>query len=329
MPERARQCYLQVLRMRLLFVMDPVSTVRADEDTSFALMVAAAERGHRVDHALAGDLFVRSGKVGARVRPATMDASAMPPIGLGDAEDVALSEMDVVFVRKDPPFDAPYRWLSLTLELAREETLIVNDPRGLREANEKLYALHFPDHIPETLVAAGKDRIRRFVQEVGGRAVIKPVDGHAGEGVFALTEGDPNFNAVIEAVTHEGRHVAMVQRYLPAVSEGDKRILLVDGEPIGAILRVPQGGDLRSNIHVGGRVVPAEVTAADRRIIDAVAPRLLRDGLFFVGLDVIGERLTEVNVTSPTGIQQMSAFAGRSLASDVIDALQKKTTSRP
>lgn len=313
--------------MRIVVVMDPISTVLVDEDTSFAIMLAAQERGHRVDWCQERDLYLDGATVSARVRRATMSRQSAPPIALGEPEEVPLSEVDVVLVRKDPPFDDHYLWASLMLEHARGGPLVVNDPRGLRAANEKLYATYFAERMPATIVTSHKDRIKAFVKRVGGRGVIKPLSGKGGEGIFALSEGDPNVNAIIEAVTHEGRQVAMVQEFLPAVSEGDKRILLLDGEYLGAILRVPRGGDLRSNIHVGGRVDAAELTDADRAIIEAVAPRLRADGLFFVGLDVIGGKLTEVNVTSPTGIQQASRLMGEDLEGKVIAWLEQKRST--
>jgi len=309
--------------MRIVFVMDPVSSVLAGEDTSYALMREAERRGHRVHHCLLRDVGLRGDQPFAQVRQAHCDDSARPPILLGQPESVALADVDAVFVRKDPPFDDDYHWLSLLLEKLRGRTLVLNDPRGLREANEKLYACHFPDLTPDTLVSADAPTIRRFVDEVGGRAVIKPVDGHGGEGVFALRLDDSNYNALVETVTHEGRRVAMVQAFIPEVTEGDKRILLMDGEILGAIVRVPQGGDLRSNIHVGGKVVRGEITDADRRIVERVTPRLRQDGLYFVGLDVIGGKLTEVNVTSPTGIQQMSRLDGKNCEAPVIDWIER------
>ena len=313
--------------MRVLVVMDPVSTVQVDADTSFALMLEAQARGHRVDHALASDLELTDGRVFATVRRATMQRVKEAPILLGEPERVDVgATIDAVLIRKDPPFDSDYLWLTLVLERLRgERTLVVNDPRGLRDANEKLYACHFPELTPRTLVSANKARIKEFVAEVGGRAVIKPVDGHGGEGVFALLEGDKNFNGLVEHVTRLGKRLAMVQSFIPEVTEGDKRILLIDGQILGAILRVPQKDDVRSNIHVGGSVKPAELTDADRHIVTTVTPKLRADGLFFVGLDVIGGKLTEVNVTSPTGIQQMSRFAGRSCETPVIEWLEAKT----
>jgi glutathione synthase len=305
--------------------MDPPSTVQVDADTSFAIMEEAASRGHRVDHCTPADLWFHGGRAGARVRAAMMQRDQTQPILLGEPEDVALADVDAVFVRKDPPFDAMYLWSTQVLETLRGQTLVVNDPRGLRDANEKLYACHFPELMPETLVAADKARIRAFVGEVGGCAVIKPIDGAGGEGIFAITAGDQNANAIIEAVTAHGRRLAMVQRYLPEVRQGDKRILLLDGEPLGAILRVPREDDHRSNIHVGGTVVAAELDAADRKIVAALAPRLRTDGLWFVGLDVIGGKLTEVNVTSPTGIQQMSRLSGTNLSARVVDWLEARS----
>lgn len=309
--------------MRLLFVMDPVDTVIVDEDTSFALMLEAQDRGHRVDHCLERDVFLEDGEAYAVVRQATMERSETP-VTLGQAERVRLADVDAIFVRKDPPFDADYHYLTLVLETLRGRTLVINDPRGLRDANEKLYATHFPELMPPTLVCADAGIIKEFVAKVGGKAVIKPLDGHGGNGVFALIEGDKNTNALIETVTLNGKRLAMVQGFVEKVTEGDKRILLIDGKVLGAILRVPQGDDLRSNIHVGGSVVATEITAEDQRIIDTVTPRLRQDGLYFVGLDVIGGKLTEVNVTSPTGIQQMSRLSGENCEALVFDWLEKK-----
>ena len=310
--------------MRIVVVMDPVSTVLVDEDTTFALMFEAARRGHRIDHCLVQDVELDRGRPMATVRQATLDRDPDRPMLLGAESRVALEDVDCVWVRKDPPFDAPYLWLTLVLDALRGRCLVMNDPTGIRKANEKLYACHFPELMPETIVASRASRIREFLEEIGGPAVIKPVDGHGGAGIFRLDASDGNFNAAVEAVTEGGRRVAMVQAFVPEVTEGDKRILLLDGEPLGAILRVPQGGDHRSNIHVGGKVVGATLDEADRAIIEAMASRLRNDRLFFVGLDVIGGKLTEVNVTSPTGIQQMSRLDGRSHEASVIDWVEQR-----
>ncbi len=311
--------------MRFVFVMDPVSTVLVDEDTSFSLMLEAQSRGHRVDHCLARDVGLRANRAVARVRPATMQLDAAAPIVLGEPEDVDLADVDAVFIRKDPPFSDEYLWLTLALDHLEGQTLVVNSPRGLRDANEKLYAHHFAEVMPQTIMTSHRDEILGFLDQVGGKAVLKPVDGHGGEGVFLLSQGDTNVNALIEAVTHLGSKNAIAQALVPEVyDKGDKRILLVDGELLGVVGRVPSGGDLRSNIHVGGSAATAEIDDQDRRIIDVMRSRLLADGLFFVGLDVVGGKLIEVNVTSPTLIQQMSRLTGRNLSAIVIDRLEEK-----
>jgi glutathione synthase len=315
--------------MRFVFVMDPVDRIIVDEDTSYALMREAEARGHRVDHALATDLSLEGGVVRATVRRARCTDERARPVELAEPERVDLEAVDAVFVRKDPPFDDGYLWLTLILEHVRGKTLVVNDPQGLRNANEKLYAMRFPEVAPRTLVSADKAEIKRFVGEVGGQAVIKPIDGHGGEGVFKLEAGHMNENALIETLTRHGARLTMVQAFIPEVTKGDKRILLLDGEPLGAILRVPQKGDLRSNIHVGGRVERSELDEADRRVVAAVAETLRREGLYFVGLDVIGGMLTEVNVTSPTGIQQMMRLDGVNHPGAVFDWVEKKLGASP
>ncbi len=316
--------------MRLVFVMDPVSTVIVDEDTSFALMLEAQARGHHVDHCLPQDVGLRGKKVLARVRKATMQRDPVQPIRLAEPEDIDLVDADAVFIRKDPPFTDEYLWLTLVLDHLDGSTLVVNSPRGLREANEKLYAHHFPEIVPPTIMTSHRDEILRFLSDVGGKAVIKPIDGHGGVGVFLLANGDSNLNGLIEAVTHNGARNAIVQALIPEIyEEGDKRILLLDGEFLGVVARMPSAGDLRSNIHVGGSAVPAQLTGADEAIIETMRDRLLADRLFFVGLDVIGGKLIEVNVTSPTLIQQMSRLMGKNLATPVIERLEEKIRAYP
>ena len=311
--------------MRFVFVMDPVSTVIVDEDTSFALMLEAQARGHRIDHCAAADVGLCGDRVVAHVRQATMKRDPAAPITLGNQEDVDLADVDAVFIRKDPPFTDEYLWLTLALDHLEGKTLVVNSPRGLRSANEKLYAHHFPEVTPPTIMTSRRNTILRFVGEVGGRAVIKPIDGHGGEGVFLLAEGDSNLNGLIESVTRNQSRNVIVQALMPEIYEdGDKRILLVDGELLGVVARVPSKGDHRSNVHVGGSAAPAALDDADRAIIAALRSRLLQDGLFFVGLDVIGGRLIEVNVTSPTLIQQMARLSGENLAATVIQKLEGK-----
>lgn len=315
--------------MRFVFVMDPPQAVNFESDTTFALMLEAQAQGHRVDHCETKDLFLASGVLHAQVSRAHLQRDPIQPIALAQSEDVNLERVDAVFMRTDPPFDSQYLWATLMLERLRGKTLVINDPRGLRDANEKLYACHFPELMPETLVTSHRERIRRFVQQVNGRAVIKPLDGAGGEGVMALVEGDPNVRAIIDGVTHNGRRVAMVQRFLPEYKLGDKRILLLDGEPIGAVLRVPRSDDIASNLRMGGSAQASQLDEADRRIIATVAPQLRRDGLYFVGLDVIGGYLTEVNVTSPTGIQQISRLNNENVSKRVIEWTVSRVGSQP
>jgi len=310
--------------MRFLFVMDPPSVIKFDSDTSFALMLEAQAQGHRVDHCLPTDLFLVGGVLHANVRRASMQRDPIEPVALAQGEDVNLETIDAVFVRTDPPFDTAYLWTTLLLERLRDKTLVVNDPRGLRDANEKLYACQWPDLMPETMVTSQRERVKSFVKQVGGRAVIKPIDGAGGEGVMALLEGDPNLRAIIDSVTNNGRRQAMVQRYLPEYKQGDKRILLLDGEPIGALLRVPKSDDIASNLRMGGTAHSGVVDEADRKIIERIAPQLRKDGLYFVGLDVIGGLLTEINVTSPTGIQQISKINKENVSKLVIEWVVKK-----
>jgi glutathione synthase len=312
--------------MRFVFVMDPLTRVSHDKDTSFAFIRAAQARGHQSFHCLPQDLHVREGRTLATVH--RLEILTGPPYILlrkdEGAQVVELSDIDAVFIRKDPPFDQAYLYATLMLERARGKTLVINDPRGLRDANEKLYALHFSEWTPKTFVTSDRDMIHQFVLDVGGKAVIKPLDGAGGWGVMMLRSDDKNARAIVDMLTGEGQRLAMVQAFLPAVSQGDKRILLLDGEPLGAILRVPRQDEIRSNIHVGGNVVPTEITAREQELVRSIAPRLRADGLIFVGLDVIGEHLTEVNVTSPTGIQELSRFTGTDQSTKVIEWVEKK-----
>jgi glutathione synthase len=306
--------------MRFVFVMDPLDRVMHDKDTTFAFIEAAQARGHASYHCLGHHLYVEDGETCALAHPVKI-LPAAPWIELdktGGPSRLRLGEVDAVFIRKDPPFDRAYLYATLLLERARGRTLIVNDPRGLRDANEKLYALNFPEWTPRTTVTADRELILAFAAQHGGVAMVKPLDGAGGMGVIQIRTGDKNARAIVDMLTHEGRRLALVQEFLPSVTVGDKRVLLLDGEPLGAILRVPRGDDIRSNIHVGGSVVPTELTPREAEMVRSIGPRLRADGLVFVGLDVIGERLTEVNVTSPTGIQELGRFTGTRPSDKVI-----------
>lgn len=314
--------------MRFVFVMDPLERVTHDKDTTFAFIQAAEACGHAPYHCLLRDLYIQDGEAWATARVVEI-LPAPPWIRLkGSPERLRLATVDAVFMRKDPPFDRAYLYATLVLERARGQTLLINDPRGLRDANEKLYALNFPEWTPRTLITADRDMIHDFCRDHGGVAMVKPLDGAGGMGVIQIRTGDKNARAIVDMLTHEGHRLTIAQEFLPSVSAGDKRILVLDGEPLGAILRVPRGDELRANIHVGGSVVPTELTAREREMVRAVGPRLRQDGLVFVGLDVIGERLTEVNVTSPTGIQELGRFTGTRPSERVIAWVEAHAIAR-
>jgi glutathione synthase len=310
--------------MRFVYVMDPMERVFYQKDTTFAFQRAAQRRGHACLHCEPRDVFIEDGDVWARVRQVRV-SDAEPHYALSEAEDLRLADAQCVFVRKDPPFDSQYLYLTQMLEKVRGRALVMNDPRGLRDANEKLYALHFARHMPRTIVTSDRDRIHRFVAAFGA-GVVKPLDGAGGSGVMLVSKGDKNGRSIVDYITNEGTKHAMVQEYLPAVRAGDKRVLLLDGEVLGGINRVAREDEFRSNIHVGGRVSPCEVTGEERAIIAEMTPRLAQDGLVFVGLDFIGGRLTEVNVTSPTGIQELSGHLGRDVAERVISWVEERAT---
>ncbi len=311
--------------LRLLYVMDPLSRVLVDKDTTFAFMLEGQRRGHEQLQCGVEDLFVERATPQTRARPAEVRRAGVH-YTLGEERTLALEWFDVVFMRKDPPFDLSYYFATQILGLVDQRTtLVVNDPRGLREANEKLYALHFPDVIPESLVSADPARLKAFLDAVGGEMIVKPLDGCGGAGVFHLHRGDRNLNAILELSTLNGTRLVMAQRYLAAVrTEGDKRLVVLAGQPLGAIARVPQEDEHRGNIHVGGRVERAAVDARDREICRRMAPRLDADGLWFVGLDVIGGLVTEVNVTSPTGVQEIDRLDGVSLEARVLDWVEER-----
>ena len=294
----------------MAFVMDPIRSIDIRGDTTFALMLEAQRRGHRIFCIDPGDLGVAEGKVFAKVFPVTLRREAGKHADVGEPHLADLdAEMAIVFQRKDPPVDESYVTATQILALL-ERAEVWNRPAGVLAANEKLYALHFADLMPETLVARESARFLDFLEQMGGEMIVKPLGGRGGEGIFHVRRDDRNLYSILEQTTRFGTRLAMAQRYLPEVRRGDKRILLLDGDPLGAVLRVPADGETRANLHVGGRPERAVLDADDKRIIERLRPWLERDGLHFVGIDVIGGRLTEVNVTSPTGIQEMNALDG-------------------
>ncbi len=293
--------------MKIGFIMDPLEAVNVMADTTFAFMLAAQARGDEVYFLKMQDLWARGSTTYARYQRCEVQQKQGEHYKLGEVEQGPLHELDAVFMRKDPPFDVAYLHACHLLELAEKKgCLVVNKPRGLMAANEKLYALNFEDVSPVTVVTRSAETIKSFLDESGGKCIIKPVDGHGGAGIFMLDAKDRNLNAISEVSTQEGKEQVICQQYVPEARQGDKRIIMLDGKPLGGILRVPREDDNRGNIHVGGSVAKTELTKRDLEICEAVSESLRADGLWFVGLDVIGGYLTEVNVTSPTGIQEMS-----------------------
>lgn len=308
----------------MAFVMDPIEAISIQADTTFVLMLEAQSRGHQVFHVDPADLNVREGRAAASVSPVTLRHEQGNHVEKGPARNVVLDQdVDVVFQRTDPPVNADYIVATQILELC-ERTLVLNRPQSLLAYNEKLLALHFREFMPETIVTRRSADLLAFMTKLGGEMILKPLDGKGGEGVFHVHERDRNLFSIIEQSTRLGTRSVMAQRYLPEIRNGDKRILLLEGEPLGALLRVPSEAESRANLHVGGRAEKTELNAADRRIIDELAPLLRREGLFFVGIDVIGDRLTEVNITSPTGVQEINALDKTRLEARVIERVEER-----
>lgn len=304
--------------------MDPIDRILPDKDTTFVLMLESLRRGHGVYYCTQFDLFTRDSTPFACFRRAEV-MRGIPHFRLFEERTEPLDWFQVVFMRKDPPVDLDYLFATHLLSLADPaRTLVLNNPRALRDANEKLYTLNFPSLIPPTLVTSDMARLRTFLAEVGGEAILKPLDACGGAGIFLIRTGDRNLNSIIETATANGRRLIMAQRYLPEIRQGDKRVILLDGQPLGAVLRVPREDDHRGNIHVGGNCVRSALTARDLEIVAAVGPRLCADGLVLVGLDIIGDYLTEVNVTSPTGVQEINDLDGVCLEQSILNLAEGK-----
>ncbi len=310
--------------MKFLFVMDPLARLQIAGDTTFAIMLAAQARGHDIWFCEPRHLSLEHAEAVARAWPTTVRRVTGDHYLLGPQDSVPLRTCDAVFMRKDPPFDLDYYFATLLLERGRGQTVIVNDPRGLREQNEKLAVLDYPDLCPPSIVTRETGRLRSFLAEQGGEMVVKPLDASGGFGVFHVRRGDPNTGAILEQATNLGRRWTMAQKYLPEVRRGDKRILLIDGDPLCAVLRVPAPDDARGNLHVGAKPMPAKLDDRDAAIVSALAPQLRERGQFFVGLDVIGGWLTEINVTSPTGILEANALDNATYDVKVVERLEHK-----
>jgi glutathione synthase len=316
--------------VRILVVLDPLDRLSLAGDTTYALMLEAAQRGWEVSTCQVEHLGLVGDDAIAEVRPTKVVDAEHPGAAfvVGPVEIQRLAHFDMVMMRKDPPVDVTYLHATWILDHARGKTLLVNDPRGLRELNEHLAVLRFPALTPPTIVTRSAAQLRAFQAAQGGTIVVKPVDGYGGLGIFVVRDGDPNASSILETSTGAGTRWTLAQGYLPEAAQGDKRIVLVDGEPVGAVLRVPAAAEARGNLHVGGAAVKAEITARDRELIDAVAPMLREYGQIFVGLDVIGNMLTEINITSPTGIRHIARLDGRNVAGEVLDRLARRLAAK-
>ncbi len=313
----------KLLTMKVVFIIDPLELLQKEHDTSLALMVALQQRHHEIFCLQQTQLYFNQNQTWGQVHRLVLNLQHQPWYQILETMRMPLSQCHAVWMRKDPPVDDAYLYATQLLDLIPAPTLVVNHPASLRSANEKLYALQFSQWIPKTIVSSDRTTLRAFLEQEA-HIVLKPLGGKGGEGILMLKQGDPNTNSLIELATQQGKVPIMAQEYLPAAQQGDKRILLLEGHPIGAVNRIPGQGDFRGNIAAGGHVAPAEVTEVEQALCADLAPKLQQDQLYFVGIDVIGERLTEVNVTSPTMLQEMSTLSGHNLADQVAHWLEQK-----
>jgi glutathione synthase len=306
--------------------MDHISTITIEGDSSFALMLEAQKRGHRLAHYTVDRLSMRDGRVFADVEPVIVREVKGDHFELGVAVEHDLSDFDALLMRQDPPFHMGYITATHLLERIHPKTLVLNDPAEVRNAPEKIFVTEFPDLMPETLITRSEKEIRKFRDEFGD-IIIKPLYGNGGAGVFRIQPGDQNLSSLMELFEATWPEPFIAQRYLSDVRAGDKRIILIDGEPVGAINRVPQENEVRSNMHVGGEARAVDITDREQEICARIGPELRKRGFMFVGIDVIGDYMTEINVTSPTGIREVAKFGGADIAALFWDAVENKISS--
>lgn len=309
--------------IKLGVVMDPISQVKVVKDSSMAMMLEAQQRGYQIYYMEMKDLYLEQGQCRATTQKVKVFDDSEHWYELSDTQDIAVSELDAVLMRKDPPFDTEFIYATYMLERAEVEgTLIVNKPQSLRDCNEKLFTAWFSELTPKTLVTRSSEKIREFHQAEKD-VIIKPLDGMGGASIFRIKEQDANVGVIIETLTNHGQQYAMVQEYMPEIIDGDKRILIVNGEPMPYCLaRIPASGETRGNLAAGGRGVAQPLSVSDKAIADAIAPELKKRGLYFVGLDVIGDKVTEINVTSPTCIREIEAAYPINISGKLMDAIE-------
>jgi glutathione synthase len=311
--------------IKLGIVMDPIESINIKKDSSFAMMMEAQRRGWEIHYMEMNDLSLEQGKAVARTRVVSLKEDPNGWFEFQSEQEIALSDLDAVLMRKDPPFDTEYIYATYILERAENEgALIVNKPQSLRDCNEKLFTAWFPELTPTTIVTRRADKLKAFHQEHGD-VILKPLDGMGGSSIFRVMKGDPNVSVIIETLTAMGTTYCMAQTFVPDISNGDKRILVVDGEPMPYCLaRIPAKGETRGNLAAGGRGEARPISETDRKIAETVAPVLKEKGLIFVGLDVIGDKLTEINVTSPTCIREIEAAFDISITGKLMDAIERR-----
>lgn len=315
------------MTIKLGVVMDPIQSITVKKDTTLAMLLAAQRRDWQLVYMEQADLYLDKGLARARQRELTVRDDPGDWFEFGEERDASLSELDVILMRKDPPFDMEYVYSTYLLEQAqREGTLVVNEPRSLRDCNEKLYATQFPQCCPPFVVASQTEKLKAFFQSHED-VIYKPLDGMGGASIFRVRKGDANLSVIIETLTQGGQRPIMAQKFIPEISEGDKRILVIDGEPVPYCLaRIPASGETRGNLAAGGKGVTRELSDRDRWICEQVSENLRARGLLFVGLDVIGDYLTEINVTSPTCIREIDRAEGLDIAGQLMDCIESKLT---
>lgn len=311
------------MSLQVAIQMDPIDSIDIDRDSSFVLALEAQKRGYKLYHYLPEHLSLIDGKVIARARALTVQRKLGDHFTLGDFETIDLKEMGVVLMRQDPPFDMAYLTATYLLELIHPCTLVVNDPTHVRNAPEKIFVTNFPNLMPATLISRDIDQIVAF-REKYEDIILKPLYGNGGAAVFHISPGDENLSSLMEMFTERNREPVIAQAYLPDVRKGDKRIILVDGIAVGAINRVPKEGEARSNMHVGGQAFQSTLSEREKEICNAIGPALKERGLIFVGIDVIGDYLTEINVTSPTGLQEINRYDDVCLEATIWDAIENR-----
>lgn len=314
---------------KLGIVMDPIASINIKKDSSFAMLLEAQQRGYEIHYMEMADLYLLEGEARANTRQLSVKADSANWFSFGDAQDIPLGDLDVILMRKDPPFDTEYIYATYILERAEDAgTLIVNKPQSLRDANEKLYTSWFSQFTPKTLVSRDAKRLKAFYQTEQD-VILKPLDGMGGASIFRLKPNDANVSVIIETLTEHGQRYTMAQRYIPEIIDGDKRILVVNGKPVPYCLaRIPASGETRGNLAAGGRGEARPLSESDWAIANAVGPTLKAKGLIFVGLDVIGDKLTEVNVTSPTCIREIEAAFPISITGMLFDEIEQLLAAR-